>query len=45
MNRTGANPANTRQWSPDAYSPTKLGLESDLGTTHGCWGASNPVSC
>ena len=50
MNRTGVNPANTRQWSPDACSPTKLGLESDLGTSHGCSRASNeseptPVSC
>ncbi len=41
MNRTGANPANTRDWSPDAYSRTKLGLESDLGTSHGCSRASN----
>ncbi len=41
MNRTKANPANTREWFPDACLPTKLSLQSDLGSSHGRWRASN----
>ena len=50
MVHTGAKRTNTRQWFPDAYLATRLSLQSDLGSNHGCWHASNepeptPITC